>query len=132
MDGLTGRGDAEKVAAMGAVVDLVCGDDVAVDGLPMNLGSEVGKRVAQPAVENTNTGFVGRGAGLGGVVDKVVGEQFIKKGEIALALDLFGVAADDRLEGLPFTAGRRGHVGGIWMGHFLPAFLSTPIRTTPC
>jgi hypothetical protein len=39
------------------------------------------------------------------VVDEVVGEQFIKKGEIALALDLFGVATDDRLESLPFTAG---------------------------
>ena len=97
MDGLASRGDTEKVAAMGAVVDLVRGDDVTVDGLPMDLGSKVGKRVAQPVVEDANTGFVGCGARLGSVVDEVVGEQFVEQCEIALALDFFGVAADQLL-----------------------------------
>src|SRR4051794_18714066 len=97
MDGLASRGDAQKVAAMGAVVDLVGGDDVAVDGLPMDLGSKVGKRVAQPVVEDANTGLVGGSAGLRGVVDEVVGEQFVEQCEIALALDFFGVAADQLL-----------------------------------
>jgi hypothetical protein len=69
----------------------------------MDLGPEVGKRVAQSLVEEENAGLVGRGAGLGGVVDEVVGEQFVEQGEIALALDLFGVAADHSLDG--FTAG---------------------------
>jgi hypothetical protein len=103
MDGLAGGGDAEKVTELGAVVDLVGGDDVAVDRLPMELGSEVGKRVAQSAVEDANAGFVGRGAGLWGVVDEVVGEQFVEQREIALTLDLFGVAADHRLEGFGVT-----------------------------
>jgi hypothetical protein len=78
LDGLAGGGDAEKVAEMGAVVDLVGGDDVTVDGLPMDLGPEVGKRVAQSLVEEENAGLVGRGAGLGGVVDEVVCEQFLE------------------------------------------------------
>jgi hypothetical protein len=46
LDGLASRGDPEEVATVSAVVGLVRGDDVAVDGLPMDLGSEVGKRVA--------------------------------------------------------------------------------------
>jgi alkylation response protein AidB-like acyl-CoA dehydrogenase len=62
---LAGGGDAEKVAAVGAVVGLVGGDDVAVDGLPMDLGAEVGKRVAQSLVEDENARLVGCGAGLG-------------------------------------------------------------------
>jgi hypothetical protein len=33
------------------------------------------------------------------VIDEVVGEQLVEQGEISLALDLFGVAADHRLEG---------------------------------
>jgi hypothetical protein len=53
----------------------------------MDLGPEVGKRVAQSPVEDANTGFVGRGAGLRGVVDEVVGEQFVEQDEIALALN---------------------------------------------
>ena len=103
LDGLAGGGDAEKVAKMGAVVDLVGGDDVAVDGLPMDLGPEVGKSVAQSVVEDANTCLVGRGARLGGVVDEVIGEEFVEQGEIALTLDLFGVAADHSLDG--FTVG---------------------------
>ena len=41
----------------------------------------------------------------GGVVDEVVGEQFIEQSEIALALDLFGVAADHCLGRFGFTVG---------------------------
>src|SRR5258705_6176768 len=99
LDGLAGGGDTEKVAELSAVVGLVGGDDVAVDGLPMDLGPAVGKRIAQSVVEDANSGLVGRGAWLGGVVDEVVGEQFVKQREIALSLDLFGVAADHRLQG---------------------------------
>ena len=40
----------------------------------MDLGAEVGKSVAQPVVEDANACLVCRGAGLGGVVDEVVGE----------------------------------------------------------
>jgi hypothetical protein len=65
----------------------------------MDLGPEVGKRVAQSLVEDENTGFVWRGAGLGRVVDEIVGEQFVEQNEIALALNLFGVAADYRFDG---------------------------------
>jgi hypothetical protein len=43
--------------------------------------------------------------GWGGVVDEVVGEQFVEQDEIALALDLFGVAADHRLQGFAFGMG---------------------------
>jgi hypothetical protein len=50
LDGLAGGGDAEKVAEVGAVVGLLGGDDVGIDGLPMDLGSEVGKRFAQTVV----------------------------------------------------------------------------------
>jgi hypothetical protein len=45
VDGVAGGGDAEKVAEMGAVAGLVGGDDVAVVGLPMDLGPKVGKGV---------------------------------------------------------------------------------------
>src|SRR3954466_12913643 len=105
VDGRTGGGNAEKVAEMSAVVDLVRGDNVTVDGLPMDLGPEVGKRVAQPLVEEANAGFVGRGAGLGSVVDEVVGEQFVEQDEITLTLDLFGVAADHRFQSLYVRVG---------------------------
>src|SRR3954454_22032444 len=66
LDGLAGGGDTKKVTELGAVVGPVGGDDVAVDGLPMDLGPEVGKGVAQPVVEHPHSGFVGGGAGLGG------------------------------------------------------------------
>jgi hypothetical protein len=105
LDGLTGGCDAEKVTEVGAVVDLVGCDHVFVDGLPMDLGSEVGKRLTQTVVEDANAGFIGRGSGLGGVVDEVVGEQFIEQSEIALALDFFGVAADHCLGRFGFTVG---------------------------
>src|SRR6476619_2951648 len=131
LNGLTGGGDAEQVAEVGAVVDLERRDDVAVDGLPQNLGLEVGERLAQPVVEQPHSGFVGGGAGLGRVVDEVVGEQFLECGEIAVALHLFGVAANHRLEGFGFAARGRRHLGGIWVGHCLPAFLSTLIGNTP-
>src|SRR6476661_7026898 len=117
LNGLTGRGDAEKVAEVGAVIDLERRHDVAVDGLPMNLGSEVGKRLAQPVVEQPHSGFVGGGAGLGRVVDEVVGEQFLECGEIAVALHLFDVAANHRLEGFGLAARGRRHLGGVWVGH---------------
>jgi hypothetical protein len=89
LDGLAGGSDTEKVAELSAVVGLVGGDDVAVDGLPMDLGPEVGKRVAQSVVEDANSSLVCGGAGLGRVVDEVVGEQFVEQREIALTLDLF-------------------------------------------
>jgi hypothetical protein len=40
------------------------------------------------------------------VVDEIVGEEFVEEYEIALALDLFGVAADHGLD-----------VGWIGVGH---------------
>lgn len=70
LDGFATRGDAEEVALMGAVIGLKGGHDVAVDRLPMDLGPEVGKRFAQPVVEDANAGFVGCRAGLGSVVDE--------------------------------------------------------------
>src|SRR6478672_6849071 len=102
-------------------LDLERSHDVAVDGLPMNLGSEVGKRLAQPVVEQPHSGFVGGGAGLGRVVDEVVGEQFLEQGEIAVALHLFGVAANHRLGGYGLAARGRRHLGGVWVGHWLSA-----------
>ena len=78
VDGLTSRGDAEEVTKLGAVVGLVRRDDVAADCLPMNLGPEVGKRLAQTALQDANASFVGRGAGLRGVVDEVISEQFVE------------------------------------------------------
>jgi hypothetical protein len=44
------------------------------------------------------------------VVDEVVGEQFVEQSEIALALNLFGVAADHRLGCFSFTVRVRRHV----------------------
>jgi hypothetical protein len=66
--------------------------------------------------------------GWGGAVDEVVGEQFVEEDEIALALDLFGIAADHSLDG--FTVGRGRHIGSIWLGHAVPALLSTLMRST--
>jgi hypothetical protein len=50
LDGLAGGSDAEKLAAVRPVVDLEGGDDVTVDGLPVDLGPEVRKRVTQSVV----------------------------------------------------------------------------------
>jgi hypothetical protein len=55
-----------------------------------------GKRVVQLA----GTGLVRAAARLRGVVQEVVGEQFVEELEVACALHLFGVSPDDRLRGL--------------------------------
>jgi len=99
LNGLASRGDAEELAQVGAVVGLEGGDDVIFAGLPMDFGPKVGKRVAQSLVEDQNAGFVSSGAGLGGVVDEVIGEEFVEQAEISLALHLFGVSADHRFDG---------------------------------
>ena len=79
----------------------------------MNLGPEVGERLTQSVVEHAHPGLVGCSAGLGGVVDEVVGEQFVEQGEIALALDLFGVAADHRLCGFGVALGSATDASGL-------------------
>jgi hypothetical protein len=119
VDGLTGGGDAEKVAEMSGVVGLVGGDDAFVDCLPMDLGPEVGKRVTESLVQDEYAGFVGRGAGLRGVVDEVVGEQFVEQSKIALTLDLFGVAAHHHFQvcvNLVACYRRRDALTSWWLG----------------
>src|ERR1700710_1767077 len=105
LDGLATRGDAEEVTLMSAVIRLKGGHDVAVDRLPMDLGPEVGKRFAQPVVEDTNAGFVGRRTGLGSVVNEIVAEQFLEQSKIALALDLFCVATHHRFQSFSLATG---------------------------
>jgi hypothetical protein len=34
------------------------------------------------------------------VIDEVVGEQFVEQGEVAAALNFFGIASHDRFRGL--------------------------------
>ena len=41
-------------------------------------GRKSGNASRRRLVEDTNAGFVGRGAGLRGVVDEVIGEEFVE------------------------------------------------------
>jgi hypothetical protein len=103
VDSPAGRGYAEKLAMVGAVVGLVGGDFVGIDCLPMDLGIQIGKCCAQAGVELADAVFVGGDTGLRSVVDEVVGEQFLEGGEVSSALNFFGVASDDPLEGIGFV-----------------------------
>jgi hypothetical protein len=97
LDGSACRRDAEKVAEMGAVIDLVGRDQVGLDRLPTDLRAEVGERFAQPRVENADTRLVRSRSGLWCVVDEVFGKQFVEQGEIPFAVDFLGVSPNDGL-----------------------------------
>src|SRR3954470_12234379 len=53
-----GGRDAEEVAPMGAMIDFVGGDEIAIGALPVDLRAEVGKGGTQPAVELVGASFV--------------------------------------------------------------------------
>jgi hypothetical protein len=91
----TGGGDAEEQPLVGAMVGLVGRDEVAVGGLPVDLGMEVGERLAQQVVELPSAGLIRGPAGLRRVVEEVVGEELLEELEVSLTLD--GVAPDDGL-----------------------------------
>jgi hypothetical protein len=40
-------------------------------------------------------GLIRGGSGLGGVIDEIVREKFFENIEVSLALDLFGISADN-------------------------------------
>jgi len=70
--------DAKKRSFMRAVICLVCCHPVAIGQLPMDLRVNVGKCVANIAVELSHAHFLGRHVWLRCVIDKVVGEKFVE------------------------------------------------------
>ena len=80
---------------MRAMVSLVGHHTVAVCELPVNLRMKVRKGLAHVSVELSNAGLIGRGSRLSGVIDEIVGEEFVERIEVSFAWDLFGISADD-------------------------------------
>jgi len=70
---------------------------ISIGKLPVDLRVEVGECQTKIGVEPSNTRLVGSGSRLRCVVHKVIGEQFFEHLEATISLDLFGIAADDRL-----------------------------------
>ncbi|MET3588400.1 hypothetical protein ABID21_004536 [Pseudorhizobium tarimense] len=95
LDLATGWLDPQNDALMGTVVGLEGGDDIAIDGLPVDLGVEVGESPAQRVIETTSALLVWRSSRLRRVVQEVVGEKLVEKFEVSAGLDFECVAADD-------------------------------------
>jgi hypothetical protein len=115
-------------------------DQIAVGALPMNFGREIGKGLAQPFIEREHTGFVARAAGLGRVVEEIVGEELIEQFPISAALHFLGIAADDGLGSLadvvghgksPSVSDRGAHGAKISAAILLDAHLSEGWRPMP-
>ena len=72
---------------------------IAVLQLPVNLRVKVQKRLAHRSVELPDTSLIGGCSGLGGVIHEIVREEFVEDIEVAFALDLFGISADNSFRG---------------------------------
>jgi hypothetical protein len=92
-----GRGDAEERPPVGPVVRLEGRDEIAVGGLPVDLGPEIGERLAQHVVQGPGAGLVRGPPGLWCVVEEVVGEELLEELEVPFALHLFGIPPYDGL-----------------------------------
>src|SRR5262249_17368814 len=94
-----GRRHAEEATPVRSVIGLEGRRDLAVGSLPMDDRAEVGKRVTKCPIEAADASLVRGCAGLRCMVDEIVREELFEENEIALALHVFGVAADHRLGG---------------------------------
>jgi hypothetical protein len=107
-----GRCDAEEVPAMRSVIGLVRRHAIALGKLPVNLGVKIRKRGAEDFVQFAGSGLVRRASRLRRVIEKIVGEKLFENFEIASALHLLGVAADDGLRG--FADGGHDMLQMVW------------------
>ncbi|MNW08771.1 hypothetical protein D3C71_2056200 [compost metagenome] len=82
---------------MRAVVGLEGRDNVSVDRLPVDLGTEIREGFTKGVIETTRTFLVRRSAWLWRMVKKIVGEQFVEELEIAAGLHFKCVATYDSL-----------------------------------
>ena len=92
--------DAEERSFMRPVVSLVGCHTISIGKLLVDLRMKVGKRHAKVGIEFPDTGLVGSGSWLRCVVHEVVGEQVFEDLEVTVSLDLFCIAADNRLRGM--------------------------------
>jgi hypothetical protein len=92
-----GRRYAQERSLVRPMIGLEGRHDLAIGGLPMDDGVEVGEGLPKGLVEAARAGLVRRHVGLGRIVDEVVGEQLLEYVEIALALHFFGIPADAAL-----------------------------------
>src|SRR5215813_9255759 len=86
----------KKSPFMGAIVCLVCRHSIGIGKLPVDLRMKVRKRGTHIRVEFSHTRFIWSRVRLGCVIDEIVREQFFENIEVPLALDLFGISANDR------------------------------------
>jgi hypothetical protein len=89
------RSNSEEWAIVRAVIGFVGRHAIAVRELPMNLRMKVRKRRAHVGVELPHTRLVRSGSWLGGVIHEIVCEEFFENIKVSLALDLFGISADN-------------------------------------
>ena len=82
-------------AIVRTVIGFVGRHSIAVRQLPVDLRMKVWKRFAHVCVELPDTSLIGGGSGLGGVIHEIVREKFFENIEVAFALDLFGISADN-------------------------------------
>jgi hypothetical protein len=99
MDFPAGRLHAQERALMRSVICLEGRDEIVVGDLPMDFGTEIGKRPAERMVKDAHAVFVGATVRLWGVVDEIVGEKLLEQIEIPAALNFFRIAADDSHRG---------------------------------
>src|SRR5882762_8071777 len=99
LDFATSWREAEEFALVRAMVGFVRRHPVPIGELPVDVRVEVRKGSAQNLVEFARAGFVGRASRLRGMVEKIVGEQFIEHFEIPAALHFLGVASNDCFRG---------------------------------
>ena len=86
--------NTQEFSAVGAVIGLVGGHEVAGGHLPVDLGTKVGECGPQTLVQHPYPVLVGCRARLRRVVDKVIGKPFLEHAPVALALYFLGVPAN--------------------------------------
>ena len=100
MDFATSRRDPQECALVGSMIGLVSCHEVAVGGLPMDFGVEVGKCGAKYVVEFSRTVSVGGAARLGRMVDEVHSEELLEDFEVPAALHFHRIATNDGFRSL--------------------------------
>ena len=86
-----------------AVVGFVGRHPVAIGKLPVDVCVEVREGSAQNLVELARASLVRRASRLWRMIEKIVGEQFLKHLEIPAALHLLGVPPNNCLRGFTHT-----------------------------
>ena len=89
-------GNSKKRTFMCAVVRFIRRDSIAIGELPVDFGTKVRECGTKIGLKFPHPRLVRSRARLWCMVDEIIREKFLKNLEVALALDLFGISADNR------------------------------------